>query len=533
MKKIIISLFVILTLLSGCESDDIYSDNSLVQACIFLDKEVKTITSSVTSGNVHYQYKAIPTKQNAHGAVSDWSDLVVSDNKASIGTFSQGNWTISVRELINDVVLYEGSTNYFITSSQECCIPIFMERVKSSRTGNVLFCISCPCYDDLSYVLSCRYKELSDSVYKVKDDWSCITGQNTNKFTGQLTLNEGSYIFDFTYYQDGIQIGGETVALDVFGDNVQSLCGDILSLHVFDDCILINGSLSTKASQLNQEVVFAYSGDTKERTYSWYVDNVLQTGWTTSVFSFTPKENKDYQIKCVTSDIPTGYTFTLSCGVPTIWVTFDDLVGFVKDTQKICVGFKVKGTANSQMITNYPYQVAASSDYTSLDDLNLEPVLCDNPSDALSYSTLIVGSNFGYVLNTMRSWFNLAKGETNNTVQTIYCYYDPTYQCLLGLNGLKTVYLRSSGTVLTGNAFDGLGALVNIELPDCLVQFKSNVFKDCVSLKEVRIPNSVTTVDRYDFKNCTSLTSVTFKDGSPIPDAWKTKWAGDCPLFPK
>lgn len=78
---------------------------------------------------------------------------------------------------------------------------------------------------------------------------------------------------------------------------------------------------------------------------------------------------------------------------------------------------------------------------------------------------------------------------------------------------LREVYLPSTITSITSEAFAGCTALEKINLPEGLNSIGPKAFQDCASLKEIFIPRTVQRILDRAFEGCSSLKEVYLFDG--------------------
>ena len=73
---------------------------------------------------------------------------------------------------------------------------------------------------------------------------------------------------------------------------------------------------------------------------------------------------------------------------------------------------------------------------------------------------------------------------------------------------IKSVVIKG-GTVIGAHAFEGCGALTNVELTDDITSIGSSAFFGCTSLVSIDLPESLTTIEDKTFYGCSALTSIT------------------------
>lgn len=76
-----------------------------------------------------------------------------------------------------------------------------------------------------------------------------------------------------------------------------------------------------------------------------------------------------------------------------------------------------------------------------------------------------------------------------------------------GQNGLVSIKIPNSVTIIESNAFSECTALSSVEIPNSITTIGDNAFYRCLGLTSINLPNSVTSIGQYAFKYC-GLTSI-------------------------
>ena len=87
-------------------------------------------------------------------------------------------------------------------------------------------------------------------------------------------------------------------------------------------------------------------------------------------------------------------------------------------------------------------------------------------------------------------------------------------------DGLKSVEIGNSVTVIGDSAFEGCISLTNIVIPNSVTEIGDIAFADCTGLKSVEIGISVTEIGLNAFSRCISLTNI------DIPNSVEYIWDG-------
>lgn len=78
------------------------------------------------------------------------------------------------------------------------------------------------------------------------------------------------------------------------------------------------------------------------------------------------------------------------------------------------------------------------------------------------------------------------------------------YQCSL----LKTISIPNSVKSIGSYAFYGCNSLRTVDLPDSITNIEEYLFYNCISLNHVMIPQGVSSIGSYSFYGCSSLDSI-------------------------
>ena len=98
-----------------------------------------------------------------------------------------------------------------------------------------------------------------------------------------------------------------------------------------------------------------------------------------------------------------------------------------------------------------------------------------------------------------------ANGEMNLTIDTVEEIESETFT---GINGLKSVVVGDSVTIVGRAAFYSCENLETVILSKNLIEIVNGAFEDCVNLRQIDIPNKVTEIGSYAFAGCCYLTSI-------------------------
>ena len=108
-----------------------------------------------------------------------------------------------------------------------------------------------------------------------------------------------------------------------------------------------------------------------------------------------------------------------------------------------------------------------------------------------------------------------------NGLGNIYSVYIPQSITSIGHNAFRdcinlvNVEISSINPSMGNFVFRGCSNLVNIMLPSSLSEVPGGIFTNCHSLVEVVVPESVTTIGEYAFFDCISMTGIYFLGDAP------------------
>lgn len=77
-------------------------------------------------------------------------------------------------------------------------------------------------------------------------------------------------------------------------------------------------------------------------------------------------------------------------------------------------------------------------------------------------------------------------------------------------NGLTSVIIPSSATIIGSGAFYKCTGLTSIIIPENVTALQADAFSDCSSLKSITLQNNITSIGDRALCNCSQLTSITF-----------------------
>lgn len=89
-------------------------------------------------------------------------------------------------------------------------------------------------------------------------------------------------------------------------------------------------------------------------------------------------------------------------------------------------------------------------------------------------------------------------------------YFPPWYSFRQQVKSLK---IEEGITVIGDNAFNRMGALEEVVLPESLVSIRAGAFIDCGGLRSLELPEGLTSIGQSAFARCGGLQSVSLPDG--------------------
>ena len=83
-------------------------------------------------------------------------------------------------------------------------------------------------------------------------------------------------------------------------------------------------------------------------------------------------------------------------------------------------------------------------------------------------------------------------------------YRGPFYNC----STLKTINFKEGTTRIAAGLFAGFDGVVNVTIPDTVMEIGNFAFAGCTNLKEIMLPAGVASIENGAFKDCSNLTRI-------------------------
>ena len=83
-------------------------------------------------------------------------------------------------------------------------------------------------------------------------------------------------------------------------------------------------------------------------------------------------------------------------------------------------------------------------------------------------------------------------------------YRGPFYSC----STLKTINFEEGTTRIAAGLFAGFDGVVNVTIPDTVMEIGNFAFAGCTNLKEIMLPAGVASIENGAFKDCSNLTRI-------------------------
>lgn len=262
-------------------------------------------------------------------------------------------------------------------------------------------------------------------------------------------------------------------------------------------------------------------------TYTWYVDNVIQYGKTSStLYVLSAYESKlirvsiSYTLNGEYRAILSGYTSRVQLipGMSTIKTVSNG-------DSSLAVSFTNAANATRYMVKVYQNSI----------DLSMSTIGISSP---ITISNLTVDEYYTFTVTAMRvtSYATTYSSESSASISTVvYSSIGLTFtNTNFSFSGSQThlyiphnantipepsdvfasithIFVESGVTTLGQKAFNGTDYtnLQNVILPTTLTSILKYAFYDCAKLTTINIPSSVLYIEDSVFALCTSLTSLT------------------------
>lgn len=436
----------------------------------------KALSLSETAGEFVFRYNAVFGSAAKDTNENSWPVLGVKGNTATIQNLKQGFYTIYVNAYLDGTKVYEGSASAVLSVGKENKIVINLNKVPGSFNGNLVLDFTGNCD---SAKASCTEVNTGTKI----DVALTATGSSTKTFKGSTVISEGSWALRIIYFKNGVQIGGETLALSVTPGSLSKVTGTLDSgLSVYTGINI--GITSTKNVKIGKTENFIYASNGEDYQYAWYLDNQLVSS--SASYTFASTTAGDHTLKLIVGN--NDKTFT--CNVrsyyhDSITLTVYDLIESVKDTDKIVTGFR-RENGNLVILNESPgptftvsYTTFDKLTYDHLGDLKLTPVTADM-TKLNTYKCLIIGKDASLQSSSSRGWLGQKiEFASNETLYYCWCYKNIDDYALYGCVNLCGELTIGDTVTYVGHKALGLAC---IDKSDCHIEgnpfFESDAFSE-------------------------------------------------------
>ena len=346
---IILALAAIMAAFVSCDASGALGTSEL-RLNIIQEGESRSLTtdSVYTAGltPASYEYKAICTSTSgAHGEVSSWTTLSVSESSATIRKIDRGSWTIHVRaKNSSGGVILQGQASIDLTQSNHT-LAITLKNsitdysVASPSNVTVSIGVTVPSLSDGQIVV--RYTTLANvgnlnatgtggnsvSMTKKANYSTSISGSSivattassgNTAYYGSVNLAPGLYVLQVLYKDSSEVTSGQTMAIHVeekapFAINGTLTSGEYIDLELSPITISSNDielSFSTEPHCVSGGHIGAavsYTGTVTSPVYKWYVNGILDSGQTGATYTSTATySDGEYAVTCLVSGTVSG-----------------------------------------------------------------------------------------------------------------------------------------------------------------------------------------------------------------------------------
>lgn len=356
MKKNLVAVFamtivamVLCIAIVSCDASGALGTSEL-RLNIIQEGESRSLTtdSVYTAGltPASYEYKAICTSTSgAHGEVSSWTTLSVSESSATISKIDRGSWTIHVRaKNSSGGVILQGQASIDLTQSNHTLVitlknSITDYSVASPSNVTVSIGVTVPSLSDGQVVV--RYTTLANvgnlnatgtggnsvSMTKKANYSTSISGSSivattassgNTAYYGSVNLAPGLYVLQVLYKDSSEVAAGQTMAIHVeekapFAINGTLTSGEYIDLELSPISISSNDielSFSTEPDCVSGGHIGAavsYTGTVTSPVYKWYVNGILDAGQTGATYTSTNTyASGEYAVSCIVSGTVSG-----------------------------------------------------------------------------------------------------------------------------------------------------------------------------------------------------------------------------------
>ena len=276
---------------------------------------VKSISQTNSTTPTSFRYKAEPMFEKSDNQI-DYGDTNGFENltkDANTGYYSgsnrfvQGKWTFTVEGLVGDVVLYRGSINVILNSSNQVVSIDLLGNFDTQKNGTVNISVTAPVLSSTgtgsftANLFTAEYVALTSpssvSLTANTSSGTVVTG------TGSVSLPEGMYILEVSYSNSGASVGPSQTAFVVKQGMTTTISGTIENSEYVTTSFAFNylkGSISRSATKTDGKYVYTFTpdGGVSPTSCIWFVNGTKQTS-TSTTMSWDSNVSGIYYITCI------------------------------------------------------------------------------------------------------------------------------------------------------------------------------------------------------------------------------------------
>ena len=277
--------------------------------------QVKSISQTNSTVPTAFRYKAEPMFEKSdseifYGETSGFESLAKDTQSgyySGTNKFVQGKWTFTVEGLVGDVVLYRGSVNVILNSSNQVVSIDLPGCFDSLKNGTVTVSFSVPRLSESEAgvfsvnLFDAEYQALSSpSSISITPDYSSdtvVTG------TGSASLPEGMYILEVSYSDNGASVGPAQTAFIVKEGMITTVSGSVENSELVSTSFALNylkGSITRSSEKTNGKYVYTFNaeGGVSPTNCIWFVNGTRQDS-TSNQMSWDSSVSGIYYITCI------------------------------------------------------------------------------------------------------------------------------------------------------------------------------------------------------------------------------------------
>lgn len=297
--------FAVLLVSTSC---DVTTKGDLVPVSLH-SVRARSLAYTTDDTAVSYEYKATAALDDHAVGATDWKEIKMVEDEASLGLFSQGIWTFELRGLNSKgTVISYGVTVTKLSTQEENKVNITLGYLQGEGSLSVSVSLDREAYENGTVEL--WYKPYEKGAFGEKVSVQLDYEEETKTYGLLLDkLPAGNYLIGVVYTAGEDDDSGQVLGIRIL-DGVRTTIQGTIENGVFygEDLTItslrtLKGSIGEKNLELAEDETTLLSwkdkGTVKAVGFSWYMGDELQEGANTSSFSYTQEDIQPHVMTCV------------------------------------------------------------------------------------------------------------------------------------------------------------------------------------------------------------------------------------------